>query len=175
MMTTTPRNPATTIPTRASTVGAVVALILVVTTCAGGGGAVASPCPTDSEARYFQTLDEIMIRVGDSVNKFNSFIVELSQDLSVVHDNAWRFEVVTALAEYSLLADEIRAINPPELVRQIHHDHLVMAHEMEGFAVMFVSWLDTYHLDTLREASESQERVANLITKTTDRIEGFCR
>ena len=35
--------------------------------------------------------------------------------------------------------------------------------------------LDTYHLDTLREASESQERVANLITKTTDRIEGFCR
>ena len=160
---------------RASIFVWVAMLAVLMVACSSDRGAAVSQCWNDDEARYFETLRQVKLRFFESSQDMELLVAAFIEDPTLFSNDAWRIDATFALAGYSSMAAEIRALNPPRSVRSIHHGQLVMAQELEGFSVMYASWMDTLHTDTLKEALKYLERANDIIEETDDDIERFCQ
>ena len=152
---------------------AIVGVMLFVFACSDDTSA--TNCRSHDEARYFAARDEIMARHADASGRFASHLEVVRKDLSLLHDAEWRAGALFILADKSSTADGLRALNPPGSLRSIHHDDLKLALEIDAATLMFVSWMDTGHLETLDEAILAAKRTGDLINETYDNIDRFCR
>ena len=149
-------------------------MILLVIACSGHSTST-THCRSPDEARYVEAHYEIMQRYGNESGNVALHLAPALEDIGLLNDYAWRVEMVFILAEVASIAGELRSLYPPNSMRSIYHDHLLLAQEIESFARMFASWIDTAHTETLKVASESQGRIIIMADEINDSIDRFCR
>ena len=131
-------------------------------------------CPTPSERAYFARLGEIIVPLSTTYGEFGRLNQEASNNVLLIYDDAWKFEVVVQLALIQSAADGIKELTAPPSLASIHQHNLQMASAMQDGNDLYAKGIDNLDADLIGAALLRMDDVNTLLNEGTAKLQAYC-
>ncbi|WP_420629533.1 hypothetical protein [Candidatus Leptofilum sp.] len=139
-----------------------------------------TPVPTDTpdsnvltveEEAYIDAILDIASVYGEALNILGVQLSAAGADVSLMFDDDWKIEVVTALAFLLFAGDEVRSLEAPERFETLHEHWLNAAEHYDLVAELLAEGIDEFDTDKINRANEEMSAGQEDISLAIDEIE----
>ena len=131
-------------------------------------------CPTLAQASYFLALSEIQSGVATAFADLGETFMLAGEQPTLIFDDDWRLNVAITLTTMNIAAEQIRTLNPPPGLEDLHALQLQIADQLEIVTSSSVQGIDDVDAALLDEATAAIARTNTLVERSTEIIERVC-
>ncbi|MBT5774076.1 MAG: hypothetical protein HOH95_06830 [Dehalococcoidia bacterium] len=131
-------------------------------------------CPTLDQATYFLALSKIQTGVAAAFADLGETFALAGEEPLLIFNDDWRLNVAITLTTMNIAAEQIRALNPPPGLEDLHALQLQIADQLEIVTSSSVQGIDDVDAALLDEATTAIARTNTLVASSADIIERVC-
>jgi hypothetical protein len=133
----------------------------------------ATPGLTRAEQRYIGEALDIVEQYPPLYNDFSVYANEASRNPALILDDDWRLEVVTILAQLTMLNEEVRSLEYPQSCADIQTHLVDMADHSDRFVSLTAEGIDEMNGDKLISAAHELDLASEEADKIKILIQDF--
>ena len=131
-------------------------------------------CPTLAQATYFLALAEIQSGVDTAFADLGETFALAGNEPLLIFDDDWRLNVAITLTTMNIAAEQIRTLNPPPGLDDLHALQLQIADQLQIVTSSSVQGIDEVDAALLDEATTAIARTNTLVASSAEIIERVC-
>jgi hypothetical protein len=144
------------------------------TTAPTASSAATPACPTLAQASYFLALSTIEGGVAAALADLGETFAFAGKEPLLIFDDDWRLNVAITLTTMDIATEQIRNLDPPPGLEDLHALQLQIADQLGIVASSSVQGIDEIDAVSLDETTAAIARTNTLVARSADIIEHVC-
>jgi uncharacterized protein YraI len=125
------------------------------------------------EKAYLDKMGQITGAYSTALDTFGTQMTTAGNNPTLTLDDEWRTKTAMTLAMFTLLADEVRTLTPPDRMADLHTDVLAAAAHYEKVATLAADGIDQLDADLLRQATTEMQLGQEAIERASAKMQAL--